>query len=311
MRYIAFIISFCLSIGAAGQNDIVSEEKLLMNDSIQLPGTLTFDSSIKSQPLVVFVQGSGNPDRDGNQPTMGVNINYIKLLRDRLNENGIAFYSYDKRNVTKENIKYILQRFAFEDLAKDVEVAISEFKDDKRFSSITLIGHSQGALVAMLAVNDNVDKYVSLAGLGESVDKAIIRQITAQSEELGQKSASHFKELKETGNIETVDPMLLSIFSKPNLLFFKTYIIYDPAEIIKTISKPTLIINGTNDIQVLVNDAKLLHKAKPDAKLVLIDKMNHVLKVIEKDSDNLISYTSPEFPLSEKLVEVITEFVKK
>ena len=84
-----------------------------------------------------------------------------------------------------------------------------------------MVGHSQGSLVAMLATNEQVDKYVSLAGLGETVDKAMIRQVTAQSEVLGAKTAEHFKELKETGDIKNVDPMLLSLFAKPNLPFFQ------------------------------------------------------------------------------------------
>ncbi|NRA92265.1 MAG: alpha/beta hydrolase [Psychroserpens sp.] len=311
MKAKSFQILLCISLFTFAQSQIQSEERLLMNDSIQLPGTLTYDASIKSQPLVIFVQGSGNPDRNGNQPAFGVNINYIKLLRDRLNANGIAFYSYDKRNVTPSNLKFILKKFEFKDLAMDVEVAISEFKDEERFSSITLVGHSQGSLVAMLAINDQVDKYVSLAGLGETVDKAMIRQITAQSEALGDKTAAHFKELKETGDIKNEDPMLLSLFAKPNLPFFQSYMSYNPSEAITELSIPVLILNGNKDLQVLVNDAELLHKAKPDAELVIIDKMNHVLKELEKDSQNLLSYTSPDFPLSNELVDVITTFVKK
>ncbi|TCK66791.1 hypothetical protein DFQ05_2065 [Winogradskyella wandonensis] len=311
MKTILLSFAFCFSLFVLGQNQIASEEKLLMNDSIQLPGTLTYTSELKTQPLVIFVQGSGNPDRNGNQPAMGVNINYIKLLRDKLNKNGIAFYSYDKRNVTKENMPYLLKSFVFDDLVTDVTTAIDAFKNDERFSYITLIGHSQGSLVAMLAVNENVDKFVSLAGLGEPVDLALTRQITAQSAQLGEKTKAHFKELKETGEIKNVDPLLISIFAKQNLPFFKNYIKYNPAEVIKTLTIPALVINGKKDIQVLVNDANLLHAAKPDSELVIIDKMNHVLKIIEKDSDNLASYTSPNFPLSEELVTVISNFVKQ
>jgi hypothetical protein len=39
--------------------------------------------------------------------------------------------------------------------------------------------------------------------------------------------------------------------------------------------------------------------------------MNHVLKVIEKDSDNYPSYFSPDFKLSPELIQTISEFVKK
>jgi hypothetical protein len=39
-----------------------------------------------------------------------------------------------------------------------------------------------------------------------------------------------------------------------------------------------LLLNGTNDLQVSVGEAELLKKSKPDAELVIIDAMNHVLR---------------------------------
>lgn len=293
------------------QSEIISEDMVLMNDSIKLPGTLTYTKSLHSQPLVIFIQGSGNPDRNGNQIALGVKANYIKMLRDSLNRNNIAFYSYDKRNVTASNIALMMKKkFVFEDLVTDAQKAISNFANDNRFSSITIIGHSQGSLVGMLSVNDHVDKYISLAGLGEPVDKAIVQQISNQSEELGATTKSHFKELKETGNVEEPNPMLLSIFAKQNLEFLKSYMNFNPENEIKKLDIPTLIINGTKDIQVSIDDAKRLHNANSNSQLELIDNMNHVLKIIEDDNDNLASYSDPKFRLSQNLVKTISDFIK-
>lgn len=295
----------------AQQNEIIEEEYNLYNDSIQLPGTLSYQKTDQAQPLVIFIQGSGNPDRDGNQKSLGVNANYIKSLRDSLNTNGIAFYSYDKRNVTPSNMPLILKSFVFQDLVEDAKTAILEFKDDDRFSSVSIIGHSQGSLVGMLAVNEHVDKYISLAGLSKTVDKAIVSQVSNQNQQLGEAAKSHFKELEETGEINEPNPMLVSIFAKQNLEFIKSYMTYDPVEEIKKLDLPVLIVNGNKDLQVLESDAESLYKAKPDAEFKIIKGMNHVLKSITKDEDNLKSYTSPDFPISEELVEVITAFVKK
>ncbi|MEO1033206.1 MAG: alpha/beta hydrolase [Bacteroidota bacterium] len=298
-----------VSLAGIAQTQIISEELLLMNDSIQLPGTLTYNKNLERQPLIIFVQGSGNPDRNGNQPALGINANYIKVLRDGLNRNNIAFYSYDKRNVTKANMPTLMKHFVFEDLVEDVSTAILHFKSEKRFNHITLLGHSQGALVALLAVSNDIDKYISLAGLGTSVDMAITRQISAQNESLGQSAKDHFEELNDTGDIKEVNPMLLSIFAKANLDFLKSYMKYHPTDEISKLKIPTLIINGTKDIQVTVKDAEALHKANPSSKLAVIEKMNHVLKVIENDSDNLTSYSNVNFPLSKELITVITEFI--
>ncbi len=53
---------------------------------------------------------------------------------------------------------------------------------------------------------------------------------------------------------------------------------YDPANEIAKLKIPTLIIQGTTDLQVSVDDAKLLLDAKPASKLVIIENMNHFLK---------------------------------
>ena len=77
---------------------------------------------------------------------------------------------------------------------------INNFKNDKRFNNITLIGHSQGSLVAMMAINDAIDKYISLAGLGESADKTIVRQITTQDSSFGKVAKAHIDEFKINRN---------------------------------------------------------------------------------------------------------------
>ena len=47
------------------------------------------------------------------------------------------------------------------------QVVIAHFKNDARFTSIILVGHSQGSLLAMTA-SKNADKYISVAGAGEN-----------------------------------------------------------------------------------------------------------------------------------------------
>lgn len=296
---------------AYGQEQIISEELVLYNDSIQLPGTLTYSSEKNKQPLVIFIQGSGNPDRNGNQLGQGVKANYIKQLRDSLNIKQIAFYSYDKRNVTQSNIPLFVDDFKFEMLVDDALVAINNFKNDSRFNQIVLIGHSQGSLVGMLAYNNVIDKYVSLAGIGEPVDKTIVRQISNQNQQFGLIAKSHFDELKKTGTIDQVNPMLASIFAPANFSFLKSYMAFDPSIEIQKVECPILILNGDKDIQVEISDAENIHHGNPQSQLIIIKNMNHVLKTIEKDSDNLNSYSQENFPLSSELVTSLVEFIDK
>ena len=76
---------------------------------------------------------------------------------------------------------------------------------------------------------------------------------------------------------------------------------------------PVLILQGKNDIQVKEEDAMLLKKASPKAELVLIDKMNHVLKDCESinPQQQMAVYNNPSLPVNAALINAIAEFIKK
>jgi len=301
IRILTYLIISIFTI-TASIAQVKSEEININNMAIQLPGTLTFSSD--KQPLIIWVHGSGGVDRDGNQ------TQYIKQFRDEINKNNIAFFSFDKRTANPKNVTFLQQDgVLIADFVSDVKEVVHYFKDDERFTEIILAGHSQGSLIAMMAL-DNVDKYISIAGAGETIDKTLVRQITAQSAEFGKLTETYLKELKETGEIKEVDPNLMSLFAPQNQPFLASWVAINPLEKIKKVNVPALIINGDKDLQVQVLDAENLKKAKPDAKLVIVKNLNHMLKNIEKDEDNMKSYMSSDFPISKQLIQTIVEFVK-
>ncbi|MDT0540837.1 serine aminopeptidase domain-containing protein [Croceitalea sp. P059] len=295
--------------GSIFSQEVVSEEILLTNYEIKLPGTLSYLENNKPQPLVIFIHGSGNIDRNGNQGILS-STNYIKSFADSLNSKGIAFYRYDKRTSNADNLN-LFNEISFNDLVEDAKINIDYFKKDRRFNSIHLIGHSQGSLVGMLIANENCKTYTSLAGPGTDIGTTLISQITAQQGDLGKATEMHITELLTTDTIQEVNPFLMAIFQPRNQQFLKEWILLDPIEEIKKLTLPTLIINGDEDSQVKIEDAKLLSASKPDAKLVIIKKMNHLLKTVEDSTENLQSYTDSTFPISTELVLTVTEFIKE
>jgi pimeloyl-ACP methyl ester carboxylesterase len=296
-----FIHLFSIALVSA---QITTEEILIKNDTIELPGTLSY--SKKNSPLLIWIHGSGNVDRNGNQGTM-VKANYIQQFRESINKNEIAFFSYDKRTSNKKNFKF-LKETLFDDFANDAKKVVNYFKEDQRFSKIILVGHSQGSLVAMLA-SEKIDGYISLAGTPDPIDITISKQLSKQSAELAETATSYFKELKKTGGVKEVHPFLATIFSKQNLPFFLSWMQYNPKEELKKLNMPVLIVNGTKDIQVPIEDAKPLHISNKNIEAIFIENMNHVLKDIQKEEDNLSSYYSSEYPISKELIAVITAFV--
>ncbi len=96
----------------------------------------------------------------------------------------------------------------------------------------------------------------------------------------------------------SVQPYLISLFRQ------------DPAQDFAQLKMPALIIQGTNDIQVSVDDAKRLKAAKPDAELVVIEGMNHVLRIVHNDMKRqLASYKDPNLPLAAELGATILSFI--
>ena len=310
--FILFLLVPLISLG----QEIITEELNLKNGEISLPGTLTIPA-VEKPPLLIFVHGSGNVDRNGNQGA-AIKANYINQLADSLNRKGIAFYRYDKRTSNPQNFTF-LEGITIQDFVSDVSIAISNFKDDTRFKSIHLIGHSQGSLIAMLAADENIKSYISIAGPGESIDKTLVTQISKQNSQIGEVAKQHVEELKETDTILSVNPFLIQLFAPQNQKFLKSWIQLNPIEEIKKIEIPTLIVQGGSDLQVTKEDASKLANARNTAiiksedkiTVTLIQNMNHVLKTVKNSIENQNSYTSPDFPLSKKLVESISEFIFK
>lgn len=185
MMFILFEIS-------NGFSQITTQEITIQNQAIQLPGTLSYPA--ENSPLIIWVHGSGGVDRYGNQPQ------YIQQFRTAVNKEKIAFFSYDKRTANPNNRAFLKEGVLFNDFILDVKEVVNHFKNDTRFNSITLVGHSQGSLTAMMALK-NVDNYISIAGAGETIDKILIKQLRAQSLEYANIAKAHFKELKETRSI--------------------------------------------------------------------------------------------------------------
>lgn len=305
---ILLTMAFLVLAFLAPAQEILVQEIPMTNGEIAIPGELTYPNSKTKMPLVIFVHGSGNADRNGNQGALA-NTNHIKLLADSLNGKGFAFYRYDKRNSIPENMPK-MESPSIYDLVSDVSVVIDHFGNDERFNGLHLIGHSQGSLVAMLAVNDNVSSYTSLAGPGSTIDKALVEQITKQNKDLGKATELHIEELMATDTILEVNPFLFAIFAPATQKYLKEWIQIDPSEVIKNLKLPVLIINGKMDSQVTADDANKLKASKPEAQLILIPKMNHVLKVVEDPEENQASYYDPDFPLSRELVNTLVEFIK-
>ena len=85
----------------------------------------------------------------------------------------------------------------------------------------------------------------------------------------------------------------------------------DPVDEIARLAAPSLIVQGTTDLQVTARDAEALAGAAREGRLVVIDGMNHVLKVApEERAANLAAYADPSLPLAPGLVDAVAGFLR-
>ncbi|AZQ43670.1 alpha/beta hydrolase [Nonlabens ponticola] len=273
-------------------------------------GTLLMPENQANKTLVILLTGSGPNDRDGN--SMMTKNDSHKQLAQALQKEGIATYRYDKRTATRLKERRSVDDIKFQDFVTDASSVINHFVDDKRFDKIYMAGHSQGSLVAMLALNDEVDGFISIAGPGETIDKSIIQQVGAQSPGLDKQVETVFNKMKAQDSLVTDYPAYLNSIFNPSLQpFMKEWMSHDPALVISKLELPVLIVNGDQDTQIDIKQAKLLHTAAPQADYYIIKDMNHVLKKVGSDPlENAKSYSDPNFPLHEELVQRIVDFVK-
>jgi len=314
MNRIYILFSFLLlSIfnSAFGDITFVENNIKLQTANGDIAGTIALPKNAGQMPIVIFVAGSGPVDRNGNLPM--ANNDGFKKLASALAEDGIASLRYDKRGIG-ESAKAGEKEgdLKFEDYIKDLSAWISLTKKDKRFSKIIVAGHSEGSLIGMVA-SIEADGFISIAGAGEPVDKILKRQLSTQPQQVQDFSYPIIDSLKLGKRVENVNPMLFNLFRPSVQPYLISWMKYDPKSEIKKLKIPVLILQGTNDIQVTVDDANKLSTANPAAHLVLIENMNHVFRIVEGESReaNLAAYNNPQLPIAEKLVSSIIGFVKK
>lgn len=332
-----FLSAFLLSLGCAGISPalsraanaqtptqftpskgpkVIATPTQLLTSTGKIQGLLEVPAVKTPMPLVVIIAGSGPTDRNGNNPQM--TNNSLKMLAEGLNYMGIATLRYDKRGVAKSAAAAIKESdLRFEHYVEDARGWVQMFQADRRFSSINIIGHSEGALIgAIVAQDPAVNRYVSLAGAGVPAYEILATQLQSQPEEVW-KAAEPVLTKLIAGEIEPNPPAMLQALFRPSVQpYLISWFKYDPREIFKKLKaqgKSVFIIQGNRDLQVRVEDAISLRKAYPEAQFSIMNGMNHILKSpmpMDNQQENLKSYNNPQLRLTPALIPVVSYFIK-
>ena len=301
MKHLNFILAglfFLCGLCCRAQVLPLEENVVLNTKEGQIKGKLLLPGGVKTCPVVLIIAGSGPTDMDGNSASGNLRNNSLKFLAEGLAANGIA-------------------SLRFEDYVNDVTGWIDYLAKEKRFTTITVAGHSEGALIGMLACQNQpkVKGYISVAGAGRPAYEIIEAQVAAQQnpEAVRKEVASINESLKNGKEVSDVPAYLQSLYRASVQPYMISWFKYNPRTVIASVKVPVLIVQGKNDIQVSVEDAELLKKGCPAAELLLIDKMNHVLKDCEsKDvQQQMLTYGNPSLPVNSTLIASVSTFVEK
>ncbi|MBL4668741.1 MAG: alpha/beta hydrolase [Flavobacteriales bacterium] len=288
------------------------EELVLKSKPSNLYGTLLVPDN-HSSTVVLIIGGSGPTDRDGNSAGGTGKNNSLKYLAENLAKEGVASLRIDKRGVAKSLSAAAKEEdLRFDTYINDVIDWGFQLLNDTRFKKLVVAGHSEGSLIGMVACQElDAAGYISLAGTGFSIDEIITKQMEAQSDSVKTEMAVIFKELNNGKIVKNVSVELLSLFRPSIQPYFISWLKYDPAVEIAKLNIPVLIINGTTDIQVGVDNAEKLHEVSPTSELIIIEGMNHIFKEAPTDRDeNIATYSDPKLKNVPQLNEAVVKFVK-
>ncbi|MGB6118587.1 MAG: alpha/beta fold hydrolase [Mesorhizobium sp.] len=312
----AALIACLTSILSAGTAHAQSQEIEATGPLAHLHGTYLEAGS--GAPTVIIVPGSGPTDRDGNN-RLGVQAATYRLIAEGLAERGIASVRIDKRGMFGSTAAVKDPNdVTIADYAEDIRSWIGAIHTRTGNECIWLLGHSEGALVALAAAQrpDNICGLLLVAGPGRKLGDILRDQLRANPANAPYLPVmlAAINELEAGREVDTatMPPTVAPLFSPATQGFMRNLFAQDPAALIANVTLPVLILQGETDLQIATEDARLLAQANPRATLALLPSVNHVLKEAPADMGaNLATYAHPNLPLAPGVIDAIAGFIGK
>ncbi len=329
-----------------------SEEVVYENNQakVKLAGTLTIPEGKGPPPAVLLTTGSGPQDRDesllGHKPFL--------VLADHLSRNGIVVLRVDDRGIGKSTGKFAeATSFDFADDAL-AGVQFLKTRSEVDVKRIGLAGHSEGGVIAPIVATKSKDVayIVLLAGTGitgeqilymqgrliaeaggakpqqleanEAIQRklfALIKSEPASKElvvklkkimevELDNLPAELKKEMEKMGRDTALKQ--LERFGDP---WFKTFIIHDPATVLRNVKCPVLALNGEKDLQVPCQEnLQAIEKALKEGgnsrvTIKAFPMLNHLFQ--KCTTGNVTEYVQIEETMNVEVLQTVADWIKK
>jgi len=318
-------------------------------DEHALAGTLTLPDVAKfghgPYPAVILITGSGPQDRDetllGHKPFL--------VLSDHLARHGIAALRYDDRGVGASTGDFSTATTL--DFADDVRDAVVFLGEQESIGPIGLIGHSEGGLIApfVAAGNDEIEFVVLLAAPAVPGHEILMRQTRAIAEAEGASPEMLDKQAKlqtavftlvlnggdeslilaqlqqlvmlqlGTAGVEydkeILDQYVEQSYQQMQSPWMQQFMTLDPRPMLAKLTQPVLALNGTLDLQVLIDqNIPEINKAldaspSPSYTVAELEGLNHLFQPAITGS--VSEYGEIETTFDEGALMTISEWINK
>jgi alpha-beta hydrolase superfamily lysophospholipase len=305
-------------------------------------GTLLIPKNTEGKvPAVLLLSGSGATDRDGNNSILPGKIDSLKKLARILADAGVASLRYDKYGTGKTGLGSYANKLSSMTFDAYVDLTLTAYKYLESRPEIDpvrlgILGHSEGALIAMVAV-DRMKPAPPPAALILAMPPAkpymtIIHEQISEQYANAVKAGAFTQQQADDGMAELnsiiadvikdgtapekMSPQFEMLFAV-NSRFLQTANQYDPPKLAENlpVNIKILVLCGRKDQQVPCDNVKLLvdgfkQGGNTGVQFAELTDVNHVFKEVEGVPDLAKDYIDPAKPFSREAQRIITEFVK-
>lgn len=317
---------------------VIDEEVRFSSGDLTMQGTLTRPSDASptsKKPALVLVHGSGPSSRDAVIPgQLGISflksIHVFKELAEHMSANDFIVLRYDKRSCGPFNqcadngypppppditpAQFVADARA----ARDHLAARADVDPDR----IIYVGHSQGAALALEAMDDRWAGAIMLAGNFSPIDEVIEAQrdklhdvmvrlgvpnaaIKTQTDPLDDLIGNLAKIRAGKENIETIGGASVGFWTESFAIAERR------AALLKTNTLPLALIFGAYDWNVPTSEAKrweraLEASAEPSRNtLVVLPEITHALNRIDEPDIKKVGVTDIGWHVDDEVLKVI------
>ena len=301
---------------------------------VSLAGTLTLpEETTDSTPVVVFISGSGQQNRDeemfGHKP--------FAVIADALARQGIASFRYDDRGTAGStgNAKDV----SVESDISDASAVFDAIRNMKRFGKTGLLGHSEGGRIAFRLAADGKSRPDFIIGIGtpamrgdsiladqnmallgksgmprewtENYVRSMLGIYAALIEGNREKATDMAKkELERTASNPPEHQLAKNLVRIAELdnKWLSQFISDSPADDIAASTCPALAIFGELDTQVLPVNASEMRRLNPGVEVRLFPELNHLMQ--HASTGTIAEYGEIEETISPEVISTLIHFIE-